>query len=210
MLRKISSIVKRNNKNDGVDQFLRPVNWVASLVHNSKANEQLLILLSPFEVNELLPKFRRGVTKAILHMFAPTLYPEQESLLMCKDLILPLRNLSLRVPQLNLLNAELMFFSGSYYFGNKEEQDFYCDCLGFVPHPRSDKEQEAFEKEYVEHNGFVIPCYRKDVSDKIARYCGFKQNPEKLLVGIIERRHELLPKMSHTAQVIYQRTKPLK
>jgi len=52
------------------DAYLRPVQWIAT-APSSSGPASTIVILSPWEANELLPIIRSGTATATLHLFAP-------------------------------------------------------------------------------------------------------------------------------------------
>jgi hypothetical protein len=104
------------------------------------------------------------------------------------------------------LISNLLLFSGSQYFGNKEEQDAYCQLIGFIPRPRTQAEQKAFEKKWTV-NSFVKPEFRKQLHLALHDNCEFQQIPEALIFGIIESRYEAYSSKCHVSRVVAESMK---
>lgn len=132
--------LKDNKTND----FLRPVNWIVS----STADTSILILMSPWEVNRLLPDLRTS-TKVVLHMYSPQVTrstPSYNSLSFCTIPRLP----SVWQPNVSLID-ELNIFAGQLYFPNYEAYQRVCGFLGLhldetTPEKRSVIQSDGFVK----------------------------------------------------------------
>lgn len=72
------STVISNTQLQQCDDFLRSVQWVAFIKVSTK--KYVLIILSTFECNKLLPVFRKS-TNAILYMYNARLYNHQSNLI---------------------------------------------------------------------------------------------------------------------------------
>ena len=130
------------------DQFLRAPHWIVSCVvppneHDGDNEDEQqphtsLLIISAFEANELMPAFRRGTScvRTRLHMFAARLHDTQSTLFHDTLLSLPADH-SPPLPYSELLDPELLLFSGSIYFEGREEERAYCRFLGLRPHPRT-------------------------------------------------------------------------
>ena len=195
------------------------------------------IILSQFEANELYPIFKfsaKDDAVSCLIMYSARTHPQQKNIMKSQRLYTPhikqknayeLTKKQERIQQQqeeieeranakpfanwDLLNTRLSIFAGNMYFEDKEEQKVYCDLLGIIPHPRTDAEQEAFEKKYCYQNGFVKPKHRYVTSLAIFTTCEFEENPETLLLGVLEKRYENLPIISHVSQVLVHHNKPI-
>lgn len=73
-----------------------------------------MLVISPFEANELIPLFSNEQTITQLNMYAASLHDKQNILLRIPKLSIPAN----RSPLLycELLDAQLLVFSGSMYF----------------------------------------------------------------------------------------------
>ncbi|TVY81339.1 hypothetical protein LSUE1_G008843 [Lachnellula suecica] len=116
-----------------LDAYQRAVQWVLTIVNTlipySKNTVEQMVLLSPFEVNELLADVQKS-KKAMLHMYSPrqnsgfpaldglNLYNVPES---SKVRVIPRRF----IVQLNL-------FAGQLYFGSFKEYVEVCEFLGLA------------------------------------------------------------------------------
>lgn len=185
------------------DEFLRPVNWIAAV---GAGTGKTLLVLSSFEANELMPFFRsplhlrpRGAT---LRMFAPRISPGQDVLFHSAELAVPSSHYPppLLAPD---AAANLFVFSGCTYFCGREEQDAFCEFVGYIPRPPAgpgtEEEEKAFENGWTV-NGFVKPDHRQI----LATACRFRDNPDKLVGGIIQRRLELFSPLSHVSSVLVE------
>ncbi|EWC47772.1 hypothetical protein DRE_02972 [Drechslerella stenobrocha 248] len=99
-----------------MDNFLRPVRWILSVQDCSK-----LILLSPYEANELMPVIRKG-TACCLHCYSPRVTQTMrtlEFLDLCATPALPQTprpkpSLEMRI-SLNIFAGQLFFHDEGYY-----------------------------------------------------------------------------------------------
>lgn len=210
------------------DYHLRPIEYVVSLrppsqkvaSSNSKkkavisASPLQILVLSPFEVNELLPFFRNGTAKSQLHMFTPRHFPHQSLLL---------NNTSLQVPRPLVLQAQnapvllniipdeskcltaLLLASGNLYFENMQEQSTFAQFLGMVPRPWSAEQMNAFEKEMIKKTGFLLPKHRRQNMD----CCGIEQNafqkdPGGMVRRILMCRHAIVGDATHVSRLLNQ------
>jgi hypothetical protein len=169
-------IEKGRLKNDTTDDFLRPVNWVIS----STADRNILIILSSFEVNRLLPQIRDS-PHVILHMYCPQVTrtaPSYELLDFCPVPRLPQPwkpNIAL-VDQLNV-------FAGQLYFRNYKAYKRVCGFLGLCLDETSPEKRGL-----IRSDGFV------DKSDRLAlgmKYDSpFVKSPVTLLRALIGFRRK--------------------
>jgi hypothetical protein len=116
----------QSNGNTGCnDSYQRPTEWVLTS-HGVGKRTRHLVLISPHEAQELLPKLRTS-TCVVLHLYSPRLNPAYPAL----------DGLTLfTVPQLpegwqlrNDLRLQLNLFSGQLYFNSLQDYRDTCDML---------------------------------------------------------------------------------
>lgn len=186
------------------DEFLRPVWWVVSAGSSEGSTKSILLLLSPFEVNDSLHIFRDNPSTT-LRMYSPRLKPDPNinTMINCKSLQLPFDS---HTPDVGgLIESQLTVFSGATYFDNKLQLENYCNFLGIIPSPFNNKYQQAFDEGQISLTGFVRPEFRH-ICDEIRVGCPFESNPDKLVCEIIDRRHGFLPSNSHVAKIVNEGT----
>lgn len=191
------------NSTHASDDFLRPVEWIARI--DAENDAYILILLSLYECNRLLPAFRES-TKSTLYMFRPRLRKLHSDLMDEHDLRISGKT---KTFDLNIKDsAEIIMYSGSLYFKNEAQQAAYCNHLGLIPRPRSTLQEEAFQKGIIKTNGFVPPEYRQlPETIHCVGQCKFRRNPVNLAIKLIEAHHELMRKESHVAFILERGTK---
>jgi len=143
---------------DGValTDFLRPVNWILS---SGSGKDSIVIVISPYEANELLPIIRK-TNKVRLHIYAPRVTFSMRSF---SDLTFHSIPNSLAEPWSAPahVRTELNLFAGQLFFDNKAEYERVCVLLGLSrAHPGAEK---------VELDGFVLPAYRTGKSSPFAK-----------------------------------------
>ncbi|KAI6112362.1 hypothetical protein EV401DRAFT_2105300, partial [Pisolithus croceorrhizus] len=167
------TVVKRGTRaNDG--EHLRPVNWILSSQPNGNPT---LVILSPFEVNELLPEIRNS-RSVCLHVYTPR---TQARMLPCDDLRLftiP------SVPSEWIAPASLVdqvnLFAGQLYL---RDYSTYLRLCRFLCVYADDLAGEADLE--VESDGF-IPLARRPLK---ARSTGaFQNSPLAFLKHVIDQR----------------------
>lgn len=193
-----------NTQKVKADEFLRPVWWIVSANSSDENQKSILLLLSPFEVNEFLPIFREK-SSTTLRMYSPRqkLDPNINTMINCKALQLPFDSHTSNVE--GLVESQLSVFAGTIYFENKMQLENYCTFLGIIPSPYNEKYQQAFDQGHISLNGFVRSQFR-GICDEIKNGCPFKKNPDKLVCEIIERRHGFLPNNSHVSKIVIEGT----
>ncbi|KAL0058904.1 hypothetical protein AAF712_014386 [Marasmius tenuissimus] len=151
-----------------VGDYLRPLNWVVSSRHTRS-----LVIFSPHEVNELLPKIRQS-KNVTLHIYTPRLTQFMKP---TDDLQLyPIPSRAPTIPPSPLMITQLNLCAGQLYFSNHEEYRRITGFLGICT--REDRDCQA------ENDGFVRPENRG--SSRLSLECQFDKSPLsylKLLVG---------------------------
>ena len=105
-----------------MDDFLRPVRWILS----SNIRSDMLLLISPFEANELLPEIRGS--SAHLHLYSPRVSRQVACLDDMKFFAVPsLRNFT---PPPSRTIQELNLFAGQLFFRDKASLKEVCQMLG--------------------------------------------------------------------------------
>lgn len=188
--------VAQLSPSDRDDEFLRPVWWIARITDPN--NDDLLILLSTFESNKLLPTFRSN-TKSILHMFSPKLSMSHSNLLNNANLQVPANSSNENIDAAKAV--QIAMFAGSMYFNDVVEETAYNNFMGFIPRPRSAEYQQAFEEGAITSNGYV-PAEHRHRFAELLEMCRFTENPDKIAIEIINRRHGYLSANSHVSLLL--------
>ncbi|KAJ5136400.1 hypothetical protein N7448_004954 [Penicillium atrosanguineum] len=111
-------------KNTADDQFLKPVHWILSNIHNHD-----LLLLSQHEVNELLPDIRMS-KQASLHVYSPKRSKTMRSFNDLAFLVVGERRNEWHWPP--ELIQDLALFSGNLYFKTFLAYENFRHFLGLV------------------------------------------------------------------------------
>jgi hypothetical protein len=131
----------------GLTAYLRPVNWVLS---SGSGKNSTVIVISPYEANELLPAIRKS-NKVRLHIYAPRVRSSMHSF---SDLTFYSIPEELEEPWTAPahIRTELNLFAGQLYFDSIQEYKKVCELLALsTAHPGA---------EYSDRDGFVPPEYR--------------------------------------------------
>ena len=165
-------------------QYLRPVNWILS---SGSGKDSFVIVISPFEANELLPKIREK-RRVRLHIYAPRVNSSMRSF---SDLTFhsipdsPAERWTAPVHARIALNL----FSGQLYFDNKEEYESVCVLLALSKaHPGA---------EYSQVDGFVPLAYR---TGRPSPFSKSKVSILKKLMGL--RRKGMSYDRTHLGQIL--------
>ena len=140
----------------GLTEYLRPVNWVLS---SGSGKNSTVVVISPYEANELLPIIRKSNTVR-LHIYAPRVRSSMRSFSDLTFYSIPdsLEN-SWSAPA--HVRTELNLFAGQLYFDNRQEYKRVCELLGLkMAHPGAERSDV---------DGFVPPAYRTGGSSPFAR-----------------------------------------
>ena len=169
----------------GLTEHLRPVNWILS---SGSGKKSVVIAISPYEANELLPIIRES-NKVRLHVYAPRVTPTMRSF---SDLTFYTIPDSQTEPWSAPAHVRmtLNLFAGQLYFDSREEYECVCALLALsMAHPGA---------EYSEADGFVPPKHRIG-----PRSCPFTRSVIpilKRLVGL--RRKGKGYHLTHLGQVL--------
>lgn len=183
---------------EGCDEFLRPLRWIAQL-RSSSANN-ILILLSSYEANRLLPAFRKSVNST-LFMYHPRLSHSHSNLLHEEKLQV---SGSSTISTINIQDeVQIAVYSGQMYFKDIAEQSAYCGFLGLIPTPRTAEQKEAFKEKLIKENGFVPPKKRKyEAISKCVANCNFNESPADFAIELIKAHHQVLLKNAHASSIL--------
>jgi len=178
--------------------FLRPVNWIVS-------NElQDLVVLSPFEVNELLPEIRRS-KKIHLHMYTPRTTQSMRSFDDLQFHCIPPLPRSWTLPE-SLVRSQLNIWAGQLYLRDYSTFVELCQFLGIdTPENRIDHEKlyGAGVELQVQKDGFVLPRHRGE-GTAMQVTCRFTSSPIhfiRRLLGLRRKGMSFLP--SHMGKLIH-------
>jgi hypothetical protein len=153
------------------DQYMRPVNWIVrSTKHNS------LVVISPFEANELLPQIKKSET-VCLHTFAPR---TNKAMISFGDLQFYTPNAGPSdVPVDSSVVGPLNLFAGSLYLDSEAEFEALRSNLGMI----SRQHQKNVP---VQSDGFVELEHRQKIG--WPRSCPFTTSPMAFFKEVITLR----------------------
>jgi hypothetical protein len=155
----------------GLTQYLRPVNWILS---SGSGKDSIVIVISPYEANELLPIIRKS-DKVRLHIYAPRVKASMRSF---SDLTFYSIPDSPDGPWSAPAHVrmELNLFAGQLYFDSRNEYRKVCELLALtMAHPGA---------KHNEIDGFVPPAYRT------GRDSPFTRSKIPILKKLIELRQK--------------------
>lgn len=177
--------------NDGdKDCFLRPVNWILSFKGQNRQTQYLI--LSPFEVQELLPHMR-GQDRVRLHVYSPRLSLSNRSLEDLSFCAVPPVQENWTVPA---ISTALNLFAGQLYLRDVREYRTLARFLGI-------HFTEACEDVVISTDGFISPETRHNQDDETAAICKFNQSPIDFLRLVTSfRRLGQTFKNSHMGKIL--------
>ncbi|UJR19100.1 hypothetical protein I4U23_022231 [Adineta vaga] len=190
-------------KGESLNPFLRPPRWI--IVYQN----QNLILLSPFEANWLMGQLKFNESSiTTLRLLLPRTKRIQSIFVNTPTLTIPPL---IGFPNNNFLISndwliQLFIFNGTLYFENIDEQNAFCQCLSLCPKPRTQEEEEAFEKGWISSDSFVRNReHRFSLRLDQAR---FHSNPLDFIKEIIENRNNSHATItSHVGSIILKSLK---
>ena len=184
-----SKLIMTNNfskttKSFGMDYLREPL-WLIEM-------KEWLIMITPFEADNLIQIFRNDLETASLRIFQPKSSPYTDTMIENKGLILG-------TPQsLDLMTlTHLHLFSGALYFDNKQQQDAFASVIGYIARPRNDKEEEIFNKGHVE-DGYL----KNEFHREFGLACLFRDNPIEIVKELINVRVGQYDVNSHVAKLL--------
>ncbi|KAI6044144.1 hypothetical protein EDC04DRAFT_3138106 [Pisolithus marmoratus] len=142
--------VVKGQRQPNAGEYLRPVNWILS---SQSSGNITLVILSPFEVNELLPEIR-GSKSVRLHIYTPR---TQARMRPCDDLPDWSASTSL-VDQVNLFAGQLYLRDYNTYLRLSRFLCIYADDLAGEGNLE------------VESDGFITPAYRPPRAQSVGSF----------------------------------------
>ncbi|OAX42876.1 hypothetical protein K503DRAFT_682485 [Rhizopogon vinicolor AM-OR11-026] len=162
-----------------VDEYLRPVNWVVS---SDIGLSPVLVVMSPHEVNQLLPSIRKS--KVVhLSVYTPRTTKAMQA---CDDLRFYSVPSATQLTPLESLICQLNLFAGQLYFSNYEMYLRTCSFLGLNGPDLGDEDL------VVDSDGFI----REENRPAARASCSFNQSqllPLKELFGMRRKGMGYLP-----------------
>jgi hypothetical protein len=159
-----------------LDSFLRPVHWVVSCKTGDRVES---VVLSPYEVQELLPSVRQH-NRVILHVYSPRLSVSVRTLEDLSFCAVPAVPAAWSTPA---IVKQLNLFAGQLYIRTYEEYESLCGFLGLCSQPPNDHMKVACD-------GFITPPNRSQSDVVIAPACPFITSPVAFLRIFIALRRK--------------------
>ncbi|KAI6313641.1 hypothetical protein MCOR30_010221 [Pyricularia oryzae] len=157
------------------DQFLRPVQWVVTSAggrpnDGGGAVATTMVIISPFEAQNLISEFETKHRRVVLHLYAPRVLLGFRPLDGLRLYTTPALSDGWAVsPRLVL---QLNLFSGQLYFNSFVEYTAVCDMLGLDWRGCAGKQEQSVSG--VGADGFVNPVFR---STDHETGCTFRHSP---------------------------------
>ena len=172
-----------------VDDYLRPVMWVVS---GKRAQKEVLVILSPYEVNYLLPEIRSS-DKVHLHLYTPQI---TKSMKPCDDLALysiPAVRKGWTPP--SPLMDQLDVFAGQLYL--KDYETYIRLCRFLCVYARDLQCEEGIE---VGADGFIAPENRPRHLHAVHTFQNSPLDSLKILMGLRRKGMRFAP--THMGQLL--------
>ncbi|KAG1893015.1 uncharacterized protein F5891DRAFT_1209340, partial [Suillus fuscotomentosus] len=158
------------------DNYTRSVNWILS---STASRGQVLVIVSPFEANVLLPDIRAS-KRVHLHIYTPRVTKMMKS---CDDLrlyIIP--SISARWIPDDTLIRQLNVFAGQLYFPQQRAYLKLCRLLGLYT---ADLKYQGVTE--IQSDGFIKPEHRPRAEDSLST---FQQSPVPMLKALFGIRRK--------------------
>ncbi|KAL4069248.1 hypothetical protein J3A83DRAFT_4095931 [Scleroderma citrinum] len=173
-----------------VSEYLRPVNWIIS--SRRPEGTTIFVILSPYEVNELLPDIRRS-EHVQLHVYTPRV---QKAMLPCDNLdLFTISATSLDCVAPETLRDQLNLFAGQLYLRDYETYIRLCRFLCIYAKDLDD--QGDFRREC---DGFIVPAHRPPRTGSAG---SFSRSPLPFLRFLIGLRRKGMPfLLTHMGKIL--------
>jgi hypothetical protein len=169
-------------------EYLRPVNWIIS-----SNSDSIFVALSPYEVNELLPKIRTS-KKVHLHQYAPRVTQSMKSFERLDFYCIPPLPSRWIGPTLDL-RVQFNLWSGQLYLADREMYRRLCNLLGLTTQGSSPDDDTL-----VQNDGFIKSGPHRNDS------CPFTESPVPFLKKFIGLRRKGMGYMStHVGKILHAR-----
>ncbi|RDB23568.1 hypothetical protein Hypma_009272 [Hypsizygus marmoreus] len=164
-----STTVKDTSKSS--TDYLRPVNWILSV-----ASQRLLVALSPFEVNELIPRINQS-RHIHLHIYSPRVTKVMKTFEDLKFFCMPPLPSSWTPPSLTD-TLQVNLWAGQLYLKDFGAYSYLCLILGLM----RDDTTGSWESD-----GFIKPAYRRG---EMALVCNLSESPLPFLKELVGLRRK--------------------
>ncbi|KAF8601976.1 hypothetical protein BDV93DRAFT_495249 [Ceratobasidium sp. AG-I] len=182
---------------DQLSDFMRPLNWILS------APGGIIVAVSSYEVNELLPQIR--TSKAVrLHVYAPRVIQSMQSFSDLQFYSVSAQPTSSWSPPSPLIQMQINLWAGQLYLEDHEEYRLLCAFLGIYLEAGGQGAADVS----VQSDGFVVPEDRRVLVAQYPEYsdCEFSSSPVNDLKELVGRRRKGMEYMrTHLGQVLHAR-----
>ncbi|KAG9127461.1 hypothetical protein FRC07_013522 [Ceratobasidium sp. 392] len=179
--------------------YMRPLHWLVS------GTNGVLLALSPYEVNGLLPEIRNS-SAAQLHIYAPQVTQSMMPFSKLRFYTIPSPSDSTVVSLDSSSQIQLGLFAGQLYL---ESYDQYCALCAFLGIYLGGSDIEVAEHEInVQSDGFVTRADRQKLGAYREEYlqCGFSNSPISGLRDFIGYRRKGMDYLrTHMGQILHGR-----
>ncbi|KAH0834163.1 hypothetical protein J3R83DRAFT_11469 [Lanmaoa asiatica] len=165
-----------------LDEYLRPVQWVVS---GKRDGNEVLVILSPYEANYLIPDIRRSVD-VHLHLYTPRI---NKSMKPCDDLALysiPTTSTGWTPPR--PLMDQLNVFAGQLYL--KDYETYIRLCRFLCVYARDLQGEEGIK---IECDGFISPRNRPRHSRTVHTFQSTPMNSLRVLMCLRRKGTRFAP-----------------
>ncbi|KAG8923469.1 hypothetical protein FRC02_011119 [Tulasnella sp. 418] len=160
---------------DSSDYFC-PVHWILSTVPSSAS--PIFVVLSAYEVNNLLPDIRRS-DKVILHLYAPRVMKTMKSFENLAFHCIPPLTQAWGGPPTTVI-TRLNLWAGQLYLADEKMYQHLCQYLGLYS-------QEPCKKDIIQPDGFIKREHRRGL---LLLTCPFKESPLPYLKKLFASRRK--------------------
>ncbi|TFK56543.1 hypothetical protein OE88DRAFT_1649890 [Heliocybe sulcata] len=155
--------------------YLRPIHWVVS-----SKNQRILVIMSPYEVNELLPEIRKS-KKVHLHIYAPRVTQAMKSRDDLRFYCIPPLSASWQSPEAIVI-AQLNLVGGQLYLNDYDAYQLLCAFLGLCTPEVRDRGGVT-----IQSDGFIRP---EDRPGNFYSVSPFRESPLIYLKALISFRRK--------------------
>ena len=176
------------------------LNW---FMINLKKYNLIFLIFSAFEANALMNYFDSDHERVTFAMILPRANLKQKR-------IYYFRNETENNFPAHLLE-QLFIYSGSLYFDNYHEQSNYLKFLGYCPSSRTKFEQNCFDDNLMEKNGYVQLQNRSKVFSNLPKNetSKFERDPQALIKKInFIQNFKNIPESAHHLKIFNEGQKP--
>ncbi|QRW06895.1 kinase-like protein [Ceratobasidium sp. AG-Ba] len=187
-----------DSKSTSLSDYMRPLHWILC------GSGGIMIALSPYEVNELLPEIRRS-KHVRLHVFTPRVTQSMTSFFDLQFYVTPSTGRG-AIPLPKTIDRLLLcLFAGQLYFDHYTHYRTIAGFLGVFLGSEAKKEAEDIE---VQSDGFVPESGRQKIANRIPEYlnCPFTSSPIGAMKDLVGYRRKGMDYLrTHLGQMLHAR-----